>query len=83
MSEMMPIERGIPIPARAPRGGSGGAGRVKIYPFAELGIGDSFAVPQAKLNSIKVLIHRQHKQTKRRFAWRRIDGGLIRVWREK
>lgn len=75
------VESGIPIPPPPPRGG----GRTAKYKWADLAVGESFAVPADRLNSIKVLIHRHNTKprSRKRFTWRRAEDGRIRVWREK
>jgi hypothetical protein len=80
MSEMSKIERGIPIPPRI----FGANGRVAKYPWRSMRVGESFTAPADRLNSIKVLIHRNSKPpSKKRFTWRAAEDGSIRVWREK
>lgn len=78
LSSAVKLESGIPVPPR----GAGGS-RPSIYRWSEMAVGDSFTVETAKLNSIKVLIHRQHKTTDRRFIWRTLSNGKIRVWRDQ
>ena len=78
------IDKGIPIPLR--RGGS----RTFEYPFKEMEVGDSFAVPESETRSgtvsTRVGSHNQgHRETK--FNCRKLtnDAGeaYTRVWRTK
>ena len=78
------IDKGIPIPLR--RGGS----RTFEYPFKEMEVGASFAVPESETRSqtisTRVGSHNQdHKETK--FVCRKLtnDAGeaYTRVWRTK
>lgn len=77
MSTTFTIEAGVAIPKRiAGRSGS-------KYPFAEMGVGDSFLVAgevkPATLRSAVGAYTKRNGQTSK-FAVRAVEGGL-RVWR--
>ena len=63
------IESGIPLPGR----------RLK-YPFAEMKVGDSFAIAEADLRKISVSAFAEGKRLGFKFSVRTADGGG-RVWR--
>lgn len=69
------IKKGIPIPPR-------NTGRKSMYPFAEMRIGDSFAVMANKARSVSAASQHFGKLHKQKFICRRIDGGY-RCWRVK
>lgn len=74
---MFEIEKNIPI------GRKGGLGRNPIYPFAEMGIGDSFFsacddVDAKRMCSAACVYAKNHPGFK--FSVRKVDGGY-RVWR--
>ena len=72
------IEKGIPTPELRAL-----AVRRTKYPFAKMKIGDSFFVPNGKVNTISVSVATFHKNNKpKRFTCRTVEGG-IRVWRIK
>jgi hypothetical protein len=70
------IETNVPIPA-VPHGG----GSKPIYPFAEMSVGDSFAVPDKTRAMFSGTVAAAKKRTKFVFVSRDIDGG-VRVWRK-
>ena len=72
---MIRIEKNIPIPDV-----HRGRGRQPIYPFAQMDVGDSFAAPVAKWNTIRTVSGQWAKRLGRQFVTRR-DGDSIRVWR--
>lgn len=63
------IERGVPYPAVS--------GRSFLYPFSQMLVGDSFAVPAGKYASVRVL---SAKVAGMRFSVRKTKGGY-RCWR--
>jgi hypothetical protein len=70
------IDKNVPIPANA--------GPTKIYPFTELEIGDSFAVPLNQRGSARQGMHREHRKGNgKRFVSRAIDNKTCRFWRIK
>lgn len=70
------IERGIPIPPRN-RGT-----RDPKYPFRDLRVGDSFYVPNKKVQDLsRVAQYWAHKDNTK-FSFRSIDDG-VRCWRIK
>lgn len=66
----MDIDDDIPIPASP---------TLKLYPFEELEVGQSFAVPIAKKSSVQAIATR-HSRNGKRFTTRTI-GDEMRVWR--
>ena len=64
----MKVESGIPIPAK--------------YPFAEMKVGDSFAVPP-KINrsAVNVSAMRYGRKHGMKFTVRRTVDGTLRCWR--
>ena len=75
---MFTIDNGIPVPdsARAGRSATGSK-----YPFADMAVGSSFGVPDAKpstLRSACAVYAKKHTGVK--FAIRAVEGGT-RVWR--
>ena len=72
---MFKIEKNIPVPSSR--------GRVAIYPFREMEVGDSFAVPGMKQPVLSNLACQAAKRIGdgRRYSTRRQPDGSIRVWR--
>ena len=83
---MFAIEKGIPVPVRAPK---------VAYPLAEMEVGDSFLVPvdfttdtpeakavaKATARSVNSAVTAATKKSEgSKFAARKVEGG-IRVWR--
>ena len=63
-----PIDKGVPIPAR--------------YPFADMQIGDSFAVPPTiKRSAINVAAMRYGRRHGMRFTVRQVADKTFRCWR--
>lgn len=73
---MYKIQKNIPIPTKDARG------RKKLYPFDDMEVGDSFAVPLIKKRSISCAVSQEHKkhQGERRFSVRVLKNE-IRIWR--
>jgi len=80
------IEKGIEMPAR-----KGGSGRPGKYPFSDMEVGDSFAVPvdddqdvetrkQTVSNCARTWAKRNSLE--RTFSVREV-GGVLRCWRTK
>ena len=80
------IEKGVPMPKN-------GAGRHSIYPFAQMEIGDSFAVPndmgefpsrtsrrQKTISGSAASWAKRHNPAAK-FATHVIDGNTVRCWR--
>ena len=70
---MYEIEKNVPVSTR------------KKYPVSDLEIGDSFFVPMQDLpsessTSVKAVVKRFARQSKRKFKTRKTEEG-IRVWR--
>ena len=67
------IEKGIPVPETRGRG---------LYPFADMGVGDSFFVGgevSARSNALTAALN-FGKRNGLKFSSRNVDGGL-RIWR--
>lgn len=82
------IEKGIAV---APRRGGGQKPRPLIYPFENMGPGDSFLVPAAtseETGKARKSLQRQQSVFRKRFgaeyafAVRTVEGG-VRCWRTK
>jgi len=71
-SQAILIETGIPLPAGGQRGSP-------KYPFRDLGLGDSFFVPDTKVTRLSVA-KREYEREGKRFVCRTVDDG-VRVWR--
>lgn len=84
------VERGISVPPRT----FGGRGRPPRYPFAQLRVGDSFAVTRAQygkgaadanqmLSGVCNLArnYAKHHNPSAKFTTRKIDENTVRVWR--
>ena len=70
------VEDGVPMPDLHQ-----GAGRPRIYPFADMKVGQSVFVDGGKLRGKEHGAARKHGQRHgKRFAVRTVDGG-IRIWR--
>lgn len=72
---MIKIDKGIPAPTVTAK-----AGRAALYPFAAMVVGDSFAVPGVKVDTMKRAAYHAKKKTKA--TYRVAAEGLgVRVWR--
>lgn len=72
------IEKDVPLPSHKPLGNY-------KWPFAEMGVGDSFFVPantteEKRRIQMNVMGSCRRFRDKGRFATRRVEGG-VRVWR--
>lgn len=71
----MLVESNITIPA------ANGGGRGGKYPWAQMQVGDSFLVAQAKIATIcNAVSSRKKHNHPERYTARTVDGG-VRVWR--
>jgi len=68
------IDKGVPMPPRRR-----GAGRNRVYPFAEMEVGDSF-FHEGSASSVEAAASNYARRSGKRFAARYIDGG-VRIWR--
>ena len=70
------IENGVPMP-------KSGQGQICKYPFAEMKVGDSFAVAAGDLEKIRTAASYFGRRIERKYAVRRIDPikGDYRCWR--
>jgi hypothetical protein len=76
------IEKGIPMPdiSHKRMGRPFNSGK---YRFADLNVGDSFFIGDAKVTNVAASIYRaQRRFPERRFVMAELDGG-IRVWRKQ
>jgi hypothetical protein len=90
MTDQFEIEKGIPVPPR--KAGKGSTGESK-YPFAEMAVGDSFAVarsgkkvgrsPCATQNAVNSRAQGWVKKNNpsAKFTIRIIDDKTVRCWR--
>ncbi len=69
---MFEVEKNIPIPERV---------RMK-YPWEQLGIGDSFLIPDAIVDSVRSGLYSCARNMKIKVTLKTVDGGM-RVWRIK
>lgn len=74
---MIRIDKKIAIPTIKPS-----TGRPLIYPWLEMGVGDSFLVSGVKPQSIRIQASMAGMRYHRKFTCREMDKG-IRVWRIK
>ncbi len=74
MIGLLPIEKGVPLPAPKERRNG------LRYPWADMEPCDSFFIPGATANSHTGLVSKQNRTGKARFTLRAVDGG-VRVWR--
>jgi hypothetical protein len=65
------IDKNIPIPPEKKR---------NVYPYKEMGIGESFVVPSAKIQIVCNANYRAGKVSGKKFIARR-EGDGVRVWR--
>lgn len=72
---MYVIEKNYPLPKMLENGG-----RRKLYPFAQMEVGDSFFVPNTTTSRMSGIGHYYGKKLNRRFINRSENGGS-RVWR--
>lgn len=68
---MLEIEKNLPLPKERLR---------NSYPFNQMDIGDSFLVPEGKMQVVLNANYRASKQLGMKFIARKDTGG-IRVWR--
>lgn len=75
-SSLLPVDRGVPLPAPMPRGRRA----PNMRPWLALEIGDSFLVPGGKLGAERIGASMAGERYARRFTVREVPGG-VRVWR--
>jgi hypothetical protein len=52
------------------------------YPFDQMDVGDSFAVPEAiKKNTVSIAARRYGEKSNAKFAFRKFKDGTYRCWR--
>ncbi len=66
-----------------PEVSTNGRGRPALYPFKELKRGQCFKVPGGNASSLSGLAQYHGKKTGRSFSVRKLDGGVVGVWRVK
>ena len=70
------IESGVPLPTGRGRASNG------IYPWDDLNVGDSFALPGLKAGSVGSMTAKATKdRAPKRFTYRTLPDGVCRVWR--
>lgn len=67
------IEKGVPLPPKRSRGKT-------MYPFGQMEVGDSFAIPHKKFASAYKSLQNV-PDYKGWFASRKLDDGTVRFWR--
>ena len=67
----MQIEHGIPIP------------NGPLYPFDDMEVGDSFALPVDQANNVRTAVTRYKKESPDWGYTTRIMDNVIRLWRTK
>ena len=72
---MIEITDAVPMPAQIAT-----RGRRNKYPFAELGVGDSFVVAVRDAASVRVSAVTASRKTGFKFTTR-IEGDSVRIWR--
>lgn len=72
---MYQIEKNVQIHGETPKNG-----RPAKYPLKDLGVGDSFLVPQKRVDDLRQSIKWAESTTRARFLARQI-GPDVRVWR--
>lgn len=75
------IVKGVPLPAGAKRAlkGMTSRGRKPKYPFADLRVGESFFVPNAKIRNISSLAHTSGLTYGKQLLCR-TEGTGVRCW---
>ena len=69
----MQIDKHVPVPK---------ARTVTPYPFAEMQVGDSFALPQPSANNLRMAAARYRKETPDwKYTTRLMPDDTIRLWR--
>lgn len=80
---MIQIDHGIPIPPRPPVGSLKGRCGVHKYPWATMGVGDSFVFPGILSSAQARIWGRRHYDRRRYWAFSVVEDGqtIVRVWR--
>lgn len=68
------VDRDVPVPAEVP---------LTHYPLRSLEVGDSFAFPLEKRNSVAPVATKLKNETGREFIIRKTDDTTARIWRTK
>lgn len=76
---MVPLQKGIPIPPPAVPVGT--IGRPPKYRWAEMEVGDSFAVDDVGLKGMRESARYQSNKSGRQYLVALDDSGRVRVWR--
>jgi len=72
---MIAIDKDVPMPVAKP------TGTTRIYPFAEMAIGDSFVFPDYVRFPAETARAATRKHRPKQFMTRRVKGGGVRCWR--
>lgn len=68
------VDKDVPIPeSRQGR-------RTSVYPFEDMGVGDSFLVSQRDVEKVRSALSQRKKRKAEQYITRTTEGGL-RVWR--
>jgi len=74
MSGNITIDKDVPIPEQSDR-------RTK-YPFADMQVGDSFAVPEKQgRGAFTAAVNWSRRHNNAKFTYRRLSDGTYRIWR--
>ena len=77
MADAIRIDKNIPLPHPKPD-------RYGKYPLGQMGVGESFAVPEAEVLKVRPAVAHYARRTGKQFTTRKIvEHGktVIRVWR--
>lgn len=75
MSDDFEIESDIPVPATRMR-------KARTYPFADMEIGDSFAIPaDVPHNRVRIAGYQFGRRHNRKYTVQRVNGERYRCWR--
>jgi hypothetical protein len=73
---MFAIDKNVPLPE-----GAGARGRIAIYPFRAMQVGDSFAVPKSEAGKVRNACGIWGQRINGKFSSRTQPDGSLRVWR--
>lgn len=73
------IESGVPMPDCGKS-----TGRLRVYPWLEMDVGDSFPIPEGKHDHVRTAASswtKRHPEDPRAFTVRKMECGAYRCWR--
>jgi len=77
MPELLPIEKDVPISKVLVTG----AGKLAIYPFRMMEVGDSFLIEQPGKTACQLSGSANKRFAPKRFTTRKLSDGSRRIWR--